>query len=190
MDLSKIEEGLDDRIEDVDIAVLIREAVGAVRAAADHKHLTLHLELAEVPPIMGDPGQLLSAVTNLMSNAVKYTPDGGDITARLASHGSEIAIAIVDSGIGIPRKDLNRVFERFYRVDRGRQSATGGTGLGLSIVRHVAVNHGGRVELISEEGIGSTFSIILPTTGPTYKSGGGDEGYLGTDETDRAPASE
>ena len=139
---------------------------------------------------MGDPGQLLSAVTNLMSNAVKYTPDGGDITARLASHGSEIAIAIVDSGVGIPRKDLNRVFERFYRVDRGRQSATGGTGLGLSIVRHVAVNHGGRVELISEEGIGSTFSIILPTTGPTYGPGGGDAGYLGTDETDRAPASE
>ena len=165
LDLSKIEEGLTDYTKDVDVAAVLREAAGAVQAAADHKNVTLALELAEVPPIMGDSGQLFSAVTNLMSNAVKYTSDGGEVTGRLAGHATEVAIAIADTGVGIPRKDLNRVFERFYRVDRGRQATTGGTGLGLSIVRHVAVNHGGRVEVVSEEGVGSTFSIILPTQG-------------------------
>ena len=73
-----------------------------------------------------------------------------------------VAIAVIDTGVGIPQKDHHRVFERFYRVDRGRSSASGGTGLGLAIVRHVAVNHGGRVEVISQEGIGSTFTMILP----------------------------
>lgn len=171
LDLSKIEEGLAERTEDVDVATVIREAAGAVRAAADHNNVTLHLELAEVPPIMGDPNQLLSAITNLMSNAVKYTPDGGEVTARLAGHSDEVAIAVADNGVGIPRKDLNRVFERFYRVDRGRAVDTGGTGLGLSIVRNVAVNHGGRVEVVSEEGVGSTFSMILPTSSVGFDDG-------------------
>ena len=126
--------------------------------------------------------QLVSAVTNLLSNAVKYTPEGGEITARVAGHGNEIAIAVADSGIGIPKKDINRVFERFYRVDRGRHVSTGGTGLGLSIVRHVAVNHGGRVELASEEGVGSTFSIILPS-GDTLDGLGIDGEHLETSAT-------
>ncbi len=189
LDLSSIEEGILERTEDVDIGGVIREAVNAVQAAADHKNLTINLQLAEVPTIIGDSGQLLSAVTNLLSNAVKYTPENGQITARLAGHATEIAIAIADSGVGIPRKDLNRVFERFYRVDRGRHATTGGTGLGLSIVRHVAVNHGGRVEVVSEEGIGSTFSIILPTIDSEYDVGSDDD-PLGADPVDRAEANE
>ena len=140
----------------------MREAASAVQAAAEHKRIDLSVETSPVPTVPGDPGQLLSALTNLMSNAVKYTPEGGGVTARLVSHGDEIAIAIEDTGVGIPKKDLNRIFERFYRVDRGRNASTGGTGLGLSIVRNVAVNHGGRVEVVSEEGVGSTFSIVLP----------------------------
>ena len=189
LDLSKIEEGLSERTEDVDVAAVIRESAVAVQAAADHKNITLNLELAEVPLIMGDTKQLLSAITNLMSNAVKYTPGGGEVTARLAGHVDEVAIAIADNGVGIPRKDLNRVFERFYRVDRGRHADTGGTGLGLSIVRNVAVNHGGRVEVVSEEGVGSTFSMILPTRGAPYDVERDDD-PLGAHESDRAEANE
>lgn len=189
LDLSKIEEGLSERTEDVDVAAVIRESAVAVQAAADHKNITLNLELAEVPLIMGDTKQLLSAITNLMSNAVKYTPGGGEVTARLAGHVDEVAIAIADNGVGIPRKDLNRVFERFYRVDRGRHADTGGTGLGLSIVRNVAVNHGGRVEVVSEEGVGSTFSMILPTQGASYDVERDDD-PLGAHESDRAEANE
>lgn len=189
LDLSKIEEGLSERTEDVDVAAVIRESAVAVQAAADHKNITLKLKLAEVPLIMGDTKQLLSAITNLMSNAVKYTPGGGEVTARLAGHVDEVAIAIADNGVGIPRKDLNRVFERFYRVDRGRHADTGGTGLGLSIVRNVAVNHGGRVEVVSEEGVGSTFSMILPTQGASYDVERDDD-PLGAHESDRAEANE
>lgn len=189
LDLSKIEEGLVDRTEDVDVAAVIREAAGAVRAAAEHHNITLTLELAEVPLIMGDPNQLISAITNLLSNAVKYSPDEGEVTARLAGHGDEVAIAIADNGVGIPRKDLNRVFERFYRVDRGRHAETGGTGLGLSIVRNVAVNHGGRVEVVSEEGVGSTFSMILPINTAGEERFVDEDGYDST-EADRAEANE
>ena len=186
LDLSKIEEGLAERTQDVDVAAVIREAAGAVRAAADHKNITISLELAEVPAITGDQNQLLSAITNLMGNAVKYTGTGGEVTARLAGHSDEVAIAIADNGVGIPRKDLNRVFERFYRVDRGRAADTGGTGLGLSIVRNVAVNHCGRVEVISEEGVGSTFSVILPTATEGFVDGDRAE----SSQSDRAEANE
>ncbi len=189
LDLSKIEEGLADPTEDVDVAAVIRETVGAVRAAAEHNDITLNLELAEVPLIMGDPNQLISAITNLLSNAVKYSPDGGEVTARLAGHGDEVAIAIADNGVGVPRKDLNRVFERFYRVDRGRHAETGGTGLGLSIVRNVAVNHGGRVEVVSEEGVGSTFSMILPINAAGEERSVDEELY-DSSEADRAEANE
>ena len=182
LDLSKVEEGLANPSEEVDITSVVLEAADAVRAAVEHKNIELKLELSGVPHITGDYAQLVSAVTNLLSNAVKYTPEGGEITARVAGHGNEIAIAVADSGIGIPKKDINRVFERFYRVDRGRHVSTGGTGLGLSIVRHVAVNHGGRVELASEEGVGSTFSIILPS-GDTLDGLGIDGEHLETSAT-------
>lgn len=162
LDLSRIEEGIVQDPVPVDLASVVREAAGAVRAAADHKDIDIDFQLANALVVDGEPGQLASAVTNLLTNAVKFTPEQGSITARLARHGEEIAIAVEDTGVGIPKKDINRVFERFYRVDRGRDATTGGTGLGLSIVRNVAVNHGGRVELVSEEGIGSTFSMILP----------------------------
>lgn len=118
--------------------------------------------------VNGDRSQLTSAVSNLLGNAVKYTDDGGTVSGRIVSHGTEVAIVVEDTGIGIPQRDLNRVFERFYRVDRGRGSETGGTGLGLSIVRNIAVNHGGRVEVASQEGVGSTFSIILPIGGTEH----------------------
>jgi signal transduction histidine kinase len=100
--------------------------------------------------------------TNLVDNAVKYTPPGGRVEVVGGSEGSEITIRISDTGIGIPEGKTQRIFERFYRVDKARSKATGGTGLGLSIVRHVAENHGGRVTVQSTPGEGSTFTVTLP----------------------------
>ena len=162
LDLSRIEAAAHDPLEPLDIGLLVQESAAAVRANADHKSISIEVQLAPIPPVFGDRSQLLSAVTNLFSNAIKYTGHGGSVVGRVVSYGDEVAIVVEDTGMGIPQRDINRVFERFYRVDRARSSGTGGTGLGLSIVRNVAVNHGGRVELASQEGVGSTFSIILP----------------------------
>ena len=163
LDLSRIEGGVGDRVERIELGGIVGESVGAVREAAKHKEIDINVDVTAAPiTVSGDHGQLVSAVTNLLENAVKYTDVGGEVSCRMVSHGTEVAIAVVDTGVGIPQKDHHRVFERFYRVDRGRSSASGGTGLGLAIVRHVAVNHGGRVEVISQEGVGSTFTMILP----------------------------
>jgi two-component system sensor histidine kinase SenX3 len=110
-------------------------------------------------------------VFNLIDNAVKFSRDGGDVvvevaTRRDADGGSPadatVQLSVIDHGIGIPSRDVGRVFERFYRVDRARSRETGGTGLGLAIVRHVVSNHGGEIRVSSREGEGSTFSLALP----------------------------
>jgi two-component system sensor histidine kinase SenX3 len=113
---------------------------------------------------MGDRRQLVSALYNLLDNAVKYSDAGGVVEARVAvsSDRARVAIEVQDHGIGIPARDLERIFERFYRVDRARSRETGGTGLGLAIVRHVAGNHHGEVRVSSQEGEGSTFTLVLP----------------------------
>jgi two-component system sensor histidine kinase SenX3 len=100
--------------------------------------------------------------SNLVENAVKYTPPGGQVEVTGESDENEIIVRVSDTGIGIPQKNLTRIFERFYRVDKARSKQTGGTGLGLSIVRHVAENHGGRVTVESTLGEGSTFAVYLP----------------------------
>lgn len=165
LDLSRIEGSTENQTAEVDMAAVLAESIAAVRAAAEHNEIDITTEVFDSPSIVGDRSQLVSAVSNLLSNAIKYTQSGGNVSARLVSHGTDVAVVVADDGIGIPQKDVNRVFERFYRVDRGRAATTGGTGLGLSIVRNVAVNHGGRVEVTSQEGVGSTFSMILPVGG-------------------------
>lgn len=162
LDLSRIEGGLDQNVTQVDLTLVVEEAMSLVRSSAEGSNTTISFDAFDSPPVEGDRAQLVSAVSNLLGNAIKYSGEGASVSARLVSHGNEVAIVVEDDGIGIPQKDLNRVFERFYRVDRGRGAQSGGTGLGLSIVRNVAVNHGGRVELTSHEGAGSTFSIVLP----------------------------
>ena len=113
--------------------------------------------------VSGDPRQLVSAVANLIENACKYSDEGSVITIRSHAIGSWVEVEVEDRGVGIPSSDLDRVFERFYRVDRARSRDTGGTGLGLAIVRHVATNHGGDVHVRSTEGSGSTFTLRLRT---------------------------
>lgn len=166
LDLSRIEgAGEADSVE-VDLGGVLQESFAAMRSAAEHKNIEMTLEVFDDATVIGDRSQLVSAASNLLGNAIKYTDEGGSVSGRIVSHGTYVAVVVSDTGIGIPQKDLNRVFERFYRVDGGRGSKTGGTGLGLSIVRNVAVNHGGRVEVTSQEGVGSTFSMILPVGGP------------------------
>ncbi len=114
--------------------------------------------------IRGDERQLLSAVGNLVENAVKYSHPGDVVQVRTRVDDAAVEVMVADQGIGIPSRDLDRVFERFYRVDKARSRETGGTGLGLSIVRHVATNHGGEVLVSSQEGEGSTFVLRLPAT--------------------------
>ena len=112
--------------------------------------------------VRGDARQLITALSNLIENAVKYSEDGSVVLVRSSSGGGWVDIEVEDRGVGIPSKDLDRIFERFYRVDAARSRATGGTGLGLSIVRHVASNHGGSVTVRSTEGVGSTFTLRVP----------------------------
>ena len=120
--------------------------------------------------MVGDRRQLVSATYNLLENAVKYSDTGSTVRVRARTDGRWVDVAVTDRGIGIPARDLERVFERFYRVDRARSRETGGTGLGLAIVRHVASNHGGEVRVESREGEGSTFTLRLPVgSGPSRR---------------------
>ena len=149
----------------VDVRTVLMTVLARMRRVARRKDITLQWKRfgnAALYTVYGDETQLTSMFTNLVDNAVKYTPPGGRVEVIGGSEGREIVIRISDTGIGIPEGNIPRIFERFYRVDKARSKATGGTGLGLSIVRHVAQNHGGRVTVRSTPGEGSTFTVYLP----------------------------
>lgn len=168
LELSRIEADEEAKRDDVPVHLFVAEAVDRVRPAAEQQGIEI---VVEEPParlaVAGDRRQLVSATYNLLENAVKYSDAGSAIQVRARTDGRWVDVAVQDHGIGIPRRDLERVFERFYRVDRARSRETGGTGLGLAIVRHVAGNHAGEVRVESHEGEGSTFTLRLPVgTGP------------------------
>ena len=165
LDLSRIEAEEAPPREPVLVNLVMAEAVERIRAAADQRDVKIVLEEPDPPVVVvGDRRQLVSALYNLLENAVKFSYDGGSVRFAGRSNGDgEVMLEVEDHGVGIPARDLDRIFERFYRVDQGRSREAGGTGLGLSIVRHVAANHQGRVEVDSREGEGSTFRLILPT---------------------------
>ncbi|MCZ2827895.1 ATP-binding protein [Modestobacter sp. VKM Ac-2986] len=146
----------------VAVATVVAEAVDRTRAAAAAKGIQLAVAAQPGLVVRGDEAQLATALTNLLANAVAYSPADTTIAVGARARSGFAEIAVTDSGIGIPRSDRSRVFERFYRVDQSRASATGGTGLGLAIVKHVASNHGGSVTVWSEEGLGSTFTLRIP----------------------------
>ena len=171
LDLSRLETGGEAEGEEVRLDVLVREEVERVRAAAEEAGLTLALELEPVPPVRGSARDLALMARNLLDNAVAYTRPGGRVDVAVRAEGGEVVLTVADTGIGIPSRDLDRIFERFYRVDRARSRETGGTGLGLSIVRHVVENHRGMVRVRSELGRGSTFEVRLPAAGPGVETG-------------------
>jgi two-component system, OmpR family, sensor histidine kinase SenX3 len=163
LDLSRIESEESPPREPVLVNLILGEASERVRAAAEQRGVEVTL-IEPSPPvaILGDRRQLTSAVYNLLENAVKFSPDEGIVHLKGDVDNGEVVITVRDNGIGIPTRELERIFERFYRVDHGRSRSTGGTGLGLAIVRHVAQNHRGSVQVESREGEGATFTLHLP----------------------------
>ena len=163
LDLSLIEAQEAPTREAVPVRVILGDSLERVKAAADAANIRLSVD--EVPPdlvVNCDQRQVVGALTNLLDNAVKYSDPDGDIEVAAVDGDDRVVLEVRDHGIGIPSRDLERIFERFYRVDRARSRVTGGTGLGLSIVRHVAHAHGGDVTVESREGEGSTFRLVLP----------------------------
>jgi two-component system, OmpR family, sensor histidine kinase SenX3 len=186
IDLSRIELGRESTVARVRISDVIDGAVARVVEMAALQGVRVStLDPVEVvgrrPADMivdGDLRQLVSAIGNLVENAVKYSERGGLVQIKARTSDAWVEIAVTDHGVGIPQRDLDRIFERFYRVDRARSRVTGGTGLGLSIVRHVATNHGGEIIVTSAEGEGSTFVLRLPlaTSTATDSTGTSNEG--------------
>ena len=163
LELSQIEAAEEARRDELPVLRFIAEAVDRVRPAAEQQGIAIEVdEPAARLMVTGDRRQLVSATYNLLENAVKYSDAGSSVQVRARTDGRWVDIEVRDHGIGIPQRDLERVFERFYRVDRARSRETGGTGLGLAIVRHVASNHDGDVKVVSSEGEGSTFVLRLP----------------------------
>jgi two-component system phosphate regulon sensor histidine kinase PhoR len=147
--------------EIVDIAELLKEIYQEGKLlSGEHHHL--RMEIANSANLLGNRDELHSAFGNLISNAIRYTPEGGEILLRWFERGGQPVFAVQDSGIGIDAQHIPRLTERFYRVDRSRSRETGGTGLGLAIVKHIAMRHQAKLEVSSEEGKGSTFALIFP----------------------------
>ncbi len=147
--------------EAVDMNELLNEVYqdGELLSGAHHP---LRMEIASKSNLLGNRDELRSAFGNLLSNAVRYTPEGGEILLRWFERGGQLVFLVQDSGIGIAAQHIPRLTERFYRVDRSRSRETGGTGLGLAIVKHIAMRHQAKLEILSEEKKGSTFSLVFP----------------------------
>ncbi len=151
------------RREDIDLGLLVREVVSRFEHIARAKRVSLNTIMADGPLMVNvDPRQLQTALGNLVENAIKYTDAHGSVIVEARVAEGWLTIVVHDTGAGIPTEHLDRIFERFYRVDDARARATGGTGLGLAIVRHVATNHGGEVNVRSSSGEGSTFTLRIP----------------------------
>jgi two-component system sensor histidine kinase SenX3 len=147
---------------EVEVSDVVREAVDQAQFSSEQRGINLEIGDIEDATVIGDRDQLITAVHNLVENAVNYSPERTKVSIVTKRVGDIIEISVADQGIGIADSELNRIFERFYRVDPARSRLTGGTGLGLSIVKHVALNHGGDVKVWSKEGVGSTFTLQLP----------------------------
>ncbi|MFM8562851.1 MAG: sensor histidine kinase [Acidimicrobiia bacterium] len=163
LELSRIELGGEAVKDAVSVGLVVAEAVDRARLLSERRAIeVVTVDASERMKVLGDRRQLVSAIGNLVENAVKYSERGSKVEVSARSDGTWVEFKVRDYGLGIPARDLDRIFERFYRVDRARSRETGGTGLGLAIVRHVATNHGGDVTVSSTEGEGSTFVFKVP----------------------------
>jgi signal transduction histidine kinase len=162
LDLSRLETGAE-LDEEVGLDQVVKEERDRYEQAAREGGLTLSIRLGPVAPVRGSVRDLSLLVRNLVDNAIRYTKPGGRVEVTLSGQGDEVVLSVADTGVGIPTRELPRIFERFYRVDRARSRETGGTGLGLSIVKHVIENHGGTVNVTSELGRGTCFEVRLPS---------------------------
>jgi len=175
LDISRIESGrISLNPEDVEIHGAVEQAIAALRPLVEDKGLQVQTELVEEPStIVADRARLQQILTNLISNACKYTPPGGWVTVRSESLDGQIAISVSDTGIGIPPEALPHIFSKFYRVDQPQTRDIGGTGLGLAITKSLVEMHGGRIAIASRTGVGTTVRFTLPTTGPSGSTASG-----------------
>ncbi len=161
LDLSRLESGsaLDDFVS---LGAAAREEGQRLEETAVQTGVTLEILTEGERPVRGSQRDLALLARNLIDNAIRYSHGGGQVVVQVDSDGEEVTLRVSDKGIGIPSRDISRIFERFYRVDRARSRETGGTGLGLAIVKHVVENHGGTIEVESELGRGTTFRVRIP----------------------------
>ncbi|MFA5139396.1 MAG: ATP-binding protein [Elusimicrobiota bacterium] len=164
LELSAIESGRRlPALEPVSLMRLASEVVSGVKPLAERKRIALRLDpFGDLPDVQADRGQLKQVLTNLLDNAIKFTPEGGSVRVSAQASQDGVAVSVRDTGPGIPTEHLQRIFERFYRVDKARSRELGGTGLGLAIVKHIVEAHGGSAGVESEPGKGSRFFFILP----------------------------
>lgn len=172
----------------VDVEDVVALALEHLRIEAEAKDMTLTDKVAEDLYVRGDQDMLVTAVRNLVGNAISYSDAGTAVGVGARLHGDTIEIAVTDQGPGIPEPEQARIFERFYRMDAARSRATGGTGLGLSIVKHICANHGGDVRVWSDGSQGSTFTIRLPAAPETLDAHGVDVELAHGDDTPDAAA--
>jgi two-component system phosphate regulon sensor histidine kinase PhoR len=154
------------RNDAIDLAALLDSILAEAKALSGDRHVFV-TKCMEPLQLRGSPEEIRSAFGNLVSNAVRYTPEGGTITLSLKYNENGLVFEVADTGIGIPKEHLSRLTERFYRIDKGRSAATGGTGLGLAIVKHVLLRHDARLEIASVPGKGSVFSAVFPANRAT-----------------------
>ena len=168
LDLGRIDFGVGLQVESIPVLDILERTTGALQLQAKQKQISLGVELPKDLPhaIEADQALLQQAVYNLVENALKYTPNGGEVTIHLQTAPAALIFAVQDSGIGIPKNDLPRLFEKFYRGTNREALAQRGTGLGLAIVKSVAERHGGKVWVESEMGRGSTFYLQIPLVQP------------------------
>jgi len=150
----------------VDLGKLITNLSTDIEVLCQEKRLSFQLGQMDDLLVNGDEARLRELFMNLLDNAIRYTPSLGTVSISLRREGQMAVVAITDTGVGIPAEDIPFIFERFYRVDKSRSRAEGGTGLGLAICRHIAEAHGGKIEVESQVGAGSTFSVCLPLQSP------------------------
>ena len=162
LDLSRTEFGRSTEWERIEMNGVIKEVVALSQDSARRHKVELATSGNFAAEVFGDRTQLISAFSNLVENAIKYSDENRLVKIIGDVRVDDLTIAVIDQGLGIAPKDHERIFERFYRVDRARSRSTGGTGLGLSIVRHVVDSHGGKIEVKSNEGEGATFTVVLP----------------------------
>jgi two-component system, OmpR family, sensor histidine kinase SenX3 len=149
-------------VTDVDVDTIVSEAISRHKVAADNADIEVRTDSPGGLRVLGDQTLLVTALANLVSNAIAYSPRGSLVSISRRRRGDNIEIAVTDRGIGIALEDQERVFERFFRGDKARSRATGGSGLGLAIVKHVAANHNGSIGVWSKPGTGSTFTLSIP----------------------------
>ncbi len=161
--LTKLESG-EERIkrEDVDLRLLVEEVFDLLEPQAKERNISLINSVDKGLKVKGDWDKLFLLLKNLVDNAIKYNKEGGKVEVKAKRENQYVQLQVQDTGIGIPKEHIPFIFERFYRVDPSRSRNLGGTGLGLSIVKHIALSHGGKIEVQSKEGVGSIFSVFLP----------------------------